>query len=121
MLTLPASLVILNLMAFVDGLSEAEWHPFRPGVTAHWFYNEGDGGASAVLLRYEPGARVPEHEHVGYEHMLVLKGDQYDENGTYPAGSFVIHPPGTRHSPGSHGGCVALLIYEKAVRFTAPD
>ena len=73
--------------------------------------------ASAVLLRYEPGARVPTHEHVGYEHVFILEGDQYDEYGTYPAGSFVVNPPGTRHSPGSAGGCVALLIYEKAVRF----
>jgi anti-sigma factor ChrR (cupin superfamily) len=49
--------------------------------------------------------------------MLVLDGDQFDEEGAYPAGSFVIHPPGTRHSPGSMGGCIALLIYEKGVRF----
>lgn len=50
--------------------------------------------------------------------MLVLDGDQFDEEGAYPAGSFVIHPPGTRHSPGSMGGgCIVLLIYEKGVRF----
>ena len=48
---------------------------------------------------------------------LVLEGDQFDEEGAYRAGSFVIHPPGTRHSPGSVGGCIALLIYEKGVRF----
>lgn len=114
---LPASANLPNLLDYVRGLRESDWDAFHPGVTAHWFYKEPDGGAAAVLLRYEPGARVAEHEHVGYEHMLVLEGDEYDETGTYPAGSFVIHPPGTRHSPGSHGGCVALLIYEKAVRF----
>jgi anti-sigma factor ChrR (cupin superfamily) len=48
---------------------------------------------------------------------LVLEGDQFDEAGAYPAESFVIHPSGTRHSPGSMGGCIALLIYEKGVRF----
>ncbi|WP_208430477.1 cupin domain-containing protein [Methyloceanibacter sp. wino2] len=110
-------LTVPNLLDYVRGLQESDWQAFHPGVTAHWFYKEPDGGAAAVLLRYEPGSRVAEHEHVGYEHMLVLEGDEYDEAGTYPAGSFVIHPPGTRHSPGSHGGCVALLIYEKAVRF----
>jgi anti-sigma factor ChrR (cupin superfamily) len=100
--------------------SEGGWEPFRPGVTARWLYKEEGEGASAVLLRYEAGARVAMHEHVGYEHLLILDGDQYDEDGSYPAGSFVIHPPGTRHSPGSRGGCVALLIYEKAVRFVEP-
>jgi len=117
-----------NKIIFSDLIEEAkqlretdDWEPFRPGVTAHWLYREEGGGASAVLLRYEPGARVAEHEHVGYEHMFVLDGDEYDEHGTYPAGSFVINPPGTKHSPGSKSGCVALLIYEKAVRFVEPD
>ncbi|MCH9625969.1 MAG: hypothetical protein S4CHLAM123_11550 [Chlamydiales bacterium] len=94
-----------------------DWKAFRPGVCAHWLYQESGTGASAVLLRYEAGARVQLHEHMGYEHMFVLEGDQFDENGTYPEGSFVIHPPGSQHSPGSIGGCVALLIYEKKVRF----
>ncbi len=83
-----------------------------------WLYDDGNGGASAVLLHYEAGARVSEHEHVDYEHMFILEGDEFDENGSYPAGSFVVNPPATRHSPGSRGGCVALLIYQKAVRFT---
>jgi anti-sigma factor ChrR (cupin superfamily) len=112
-----APMVVDDLVAYANGLRADDWEPFRPGVTAHWFYKEPNGGASAVLLRYEPGARVAEHEHVGYEQMLVLKGEEYDEYGSYPAGSFVIKPPGTRHSPGSKTGCIALLIYEKAVRF----
>ena len=120
--SLTEPIVITNLMEYVKKLRTTDdWKPFRPGVSAHWLYKEEGGGAIAVLLRYEPGARVTLHEHVGYEHLLVLEGDQYDENGSYPAGSFVIHPPGTRHSPGSVGGCVALLIYEKAVRFVNPE
>ncbi|MCX2934200.1 urea transporter [Mycobacterium sp. CVI_P3] len=109
-----------NLLAQAKALrNSGDWQPFRPGVTAHWLYNEGNGGPSAVLLRYEAGARVPEHEHVGYEHVFVLEGDEFDENGSYPAGSFTVNPPGTRHSPGSTGGCIALLIYEKQVRFVS--
>lgn len=115
------AIVFSNLVAQVDQLSASDWEPFRPGVTAHWLYKEPDGGAAAVLLRYEPGARVASHDHVGYEHLYVIQGDQYDEHGTYPAGSLVVNPPGTQHSPGSHGGCVALLIYEKAVRFVDPQ
>ena len=120
--TATAPLVIPDLLKKAREMRETDdWQPFRPGVTAHWLYNEGNGGPAAVLLRYEPGARVALHEHVGYEHVFVLEGDQYDEGGSYPAGSFVINPPGTRHSPGSKEGCVALLIYEKAVRFVAPE
>ena len=118
MLKLKVPMVFDDLVQQAHALRESgSWEPFHTGVTAHWLYKEDNGGASAVLLRYEAGARVAEHEHVGYEHLLVLEGDEYDEHGSYPAGSFVINPPGTRHSPGSKDGCVALLIYEKAVRF----
>ena len=118
---LTAPIVISDLLNHAKKLRETgDWKPFRPGVHALWLYDEGGGGAAAVLLRYEPGAHVPLHEHVGYEHALILEGEQSDEAGTYPAGSLVINPPGTKHSPRSAEGCVALLIYEKAVRFPAP-
>ncbi|MGD9648893.1 MAG: cupin domain-containing protein [Pirellulales bacterium] len=115
------SIVISDLLNTAAKLRQTDdWELFRPGVTAHWLYKDQHTGAAAVLLRYEPGARVALHEHLGFEHMLVLAGDQYDEDGVYPQGSFTIHPPGSQHSPGSHGGCVALLIYEKGVRFVSP-
>jgi urea transporter len=113
--------VLAGLIQRANQLRETcDWKPFRPGVTAHWLYDEGGGGAAAVLLRYEPGAQVSLHQHVGHEHMLVLEGEQSDEAGSYPAGTFIIYAPGTKHSPRSKGGCVALLIYEKAVDFLAP-
>lgn len=115
-------IVYADLIAQAQAMrTDGDWSYFRPGVTAHWLYDDGDGGPSAVLLRYEPGARVTTHEHVGYEHMFVLEGDEFDEYGSYPAGSFVINPPGSRHSPGSVGGCVALLIYDRAVRFIGEE
>jgi anti-sigma factor ChrR (cupin superfamily) len=117
--SLTSPLIVSDLIQRAHEMRESEdgWEPFREGVTAQWLYEEEGEGARAVLLRYEPGARVAVHEHVGYEHLLILDGDQYDEDGSYPTGTFVVHPPGTRHSPGSRTGCVALLIYEKAVRF----
>jgi len=118
-----AKLMVLdNLAEQAKQLRKSDdWKSFRPGVTAHWLYDDGNGGPCAVLLRFEAGARVALHEHVGYEHMLVIEGDQFDEAGSYPEGSFVIHAPGTRHSPGSRNGCVALLIYDKAVQFVVPE
>jgi anti-sigma factor ChrR (cupin superfamily) len=119
---LTAPMVLADFIEYAKKLGDTDdWEAFRPGVTAHWLYNQGGGGPAAVLLRYEPGARVALHEHVGYEHLYVIEGDQYDEHGAYPAGSLIVNPPGTRHSPGSKEGCVALLIYEKAVRFVDPE
>jgi anti-sigma factor ChrR (cupin superfamily) len=93
------------------------WQPFHPGVEAQYLYDLGPGGPAAVLLRYEPGAHIPLHEHIGYEHVLVLEGEQSDAEGVYSAGTLVVNPPGTSHWLDSKTGCLALLIYEKPVRF----
>ena len=93
------------------------WEPFLEGVDRHWIYRADENGPAAVLIRFQPGARVPLHEHTGYEHILVLSGSQTDKNGTLRAGSFIINLPGTRHSVVSEEGCLVLAIYEKRVRF----
>jgi len=93
-----------------------EWKPFREGVDIYRLYWHASG-PRAALLRFHPGGRVPLHEHMGYEHILILEGSQEDERGQAEAGTFVINPPGTRHTVFSKNGCVVLAIYEKPVRF----
>jgi anti-sigma factor ChrR (cupin superfamily) len=96
-----------------DGLT---WEPFRPGVRAHWLYRTDEGGPAAALLRYEPGASVPLHEHVGWEHILVLAGAQSDGSQNHYVGALMISAPGTRHAITSEEGCVVLAIWERPVR-----
>jgi anti-sigma factor ChrR (cupin superfamily) len=74
-------------------------------------YGGGDGGPTAALLRYAPGARVPAHLHRGNEHILVLRGSQRDEQGTYEAGTLLAHGVGTGHSVSSDVGCIVLAIW----------
>ena len=91
------------------------WEPFRPGVDICRLYNDGREGAAAALLRYQPGASVPRHDHTGFEHIFVLSGSQTDENGEYQAGTLTINPPGTNHNVSSQAGCIVLAIWEKPV------
>ncbi len=114
-------LVIDRLLQRAASLrDEAGWKPFRPGIGIQLLYQENEGGPAAALLRYEPGAAVPSHEHPGYEHILVLDGSQQDERGTYPAGTFVVNRPHSVHRVASEAGCVVLIIWEKGVRFPTP-
>lgn len=96
---------------------DLEWDPFLPGVERCWVYRTGPDGPAAALIRFQPGGRVPLHEHVGYEHIFVLSGSQEDEQGVAAAGSLLVNPPGTRHSVVSPYGCIVLAIYEKPVKF----
>lgn len=114
----PVPLVGALLLADLPGrLDELEWEAFLPGIDRHWLYSVSADGPAAALLRFEPGAAVPLHEHRGYEHIFVLKGSQTDENGTAAVGSLLVHAPGTRHRVASKEGCVVLAIYEKPVKF----
>lgn len=109
-------LVAPDLLARAVGAGGISWRPFRPGVEI-WPLYETDGGSSAALLRYAPGASVPRHRHTGHEHILVLSGAQEDEHGRYPAGTLLVNPPGTTHAVASPEGCVVLAIWERPVRF----
>lgn len=96
---------------------EPGWEPFRTGVQIQRLCHDRDTGAATALLRYEPGAGVPAHEHLGYEHILVLDGAQSDEHGAYPAGTLLINRPHSVHRVASAAGCVVLIIWERGVRF----
>jgi predicted ChrR family anti-sigma factor len=91
-----------------------DWQPFRTGVEIYNLY-DSDRGASAALLKYEAGAKVPHHSHSGYEHIFILKGTQSDLNGTYELGTLVINDPTTHHDVQSKDGCIVLIIWERPV------
>jgi anti-sigma factor ChrR (cupin superfamily) len=100
-------------------LSALTWRSLRPGVEIHVLHEAGADGPSAALLRYQPGAEVPAHEHVGFEHIVVLEGEQRDEHGQYGVGTLIVNPPGSRHRVWSPAGCLVLVVWERPVRFLA--
>lgn len=102
-------------------LETLDWTPLRPGVDIAHLYRAAEGAFTAACLRYQPGARVPEHEHTGHELILVLDGAQSDVQGHYPAGSLIVNPPGSRHSVWSDEGCRVLIVWERPVRFLDPE
>ena len=115
-------LVLTDLLQRATSLKdEPGWEPLRPGVHIRCLYEECSGGSAAALLRYQPGATVPHHEHIGHEHILVLDGAQSDAHGHYPAGTFIVNRPGSAHRVASEQGCVVLVIWERGVRFTILD
>lgn len=90
---------------------DMEWQPSpEPGVLRRML--DRDGGEVArctTVVRFEPGARFPEHTHDGGEEFLVLDGVFNDEDGDYAAGTYVRHPVGSSHSAWSDEGCEILV------------
>lgn len=93
------------------------WKILGEGVKLCMLYQDVQSGYQVGIIHYEPGSSVPMHEHVGDEHIYVLSGSQQDERGSYPAGSYVYNPQGSKHSVKSPDGCSALIHWHKPVRF----
>lgn len=63
------------------------------------------GSEHVALVRWAPDTVFHPHRHPGGEEILVLDGVFQDEQGTYPAGTWLRNPPGSVHRPWSDGGC----------------
>ncbi|MDX1677414.1 cupin domain-containing protein [Arsukibacterium sp.] len=87
--------------------------PWRPGLVPGLSVlplHEHDG-VSTALVRWAPDTRFSRHTHVGGEEILVLEGVFCDENGRYPAGSWLRSPRYSQHTPFT--GTEGALIYVK--------
>ncbi len=90
-----------------------------PGVERKMLDRIGDEIARATsIVRFAAGSRFSPHTHDGGEEFLVLDGVFQDEDGDFPAGSYVRNPPGSRHTPRSAPGCT---IFVKLWQFDPSD
>jgi len=84
------------------------WIERRPGV--FWKTLWEDGPHKAILMRYEPGATIPRHRHIGDEQIYVLDGSVADDTGVCTAGNYARRPPGCVHTVTSSTGALVIAI-----------
>ena len=68
-----------------------------------------ESGRTTSFVTFAPGSSFPPHEHPLGEEIFVLEGVFSDENGDYPAGTYIRNPPGSKHQPFTREGC-ALFV-----------
>ena len=93
------------------------WRPgLVPGLSVMPLH-EFDG-VSTALVTWRPHTRFNAHTHPGGEEILVLNGVFSDENGEYPAGTWLRNPRWSKHTPFT--GAEGALIYVKVGHLGAP-
>lgn len=81
-----------------------------PGVQRRMLERDGEEVARATsIVRYAPNSRFSAHTHGGGEEFFVLEGVFSDEQGDYPAGTYVRNPINSIHTPFSQDGCTILV------------
>jgi len=84
------------------------------GVSRAYLEREAaESGHTTSFVKFEPGSFFPPHKHTHGEEIYVLDGVFSDENGDYPAGSYIRNPPGSYHSPFTRQGCTLFVKLEQ--------
>ena len=100
-----------------------EWQKTRfEGCEAKTLLFDKDTGLVTALMRFAPGAVLPDHEHVRIEQTYVLEGELHCGEGICKAGQFVWRPAGSRHEAwaGPQGG-LFLAMFQIPNRFFGKD
>ncbi|MBS0517687.1 MAG: cupin domain-containing protein [Proteobacteria bacterium] len=102
---------------YVD-VAAMPWKPTRfPGVECKVLMEDPATGMSTALMRWAPGAHLPDHEHVEVEQSFILEGSLIDRDGVCTAGNYVLRRGGSRHDAWTEEGCLVLAIFLKPNRF----
>ena len=107
---------------FVE-VAALSWEKTRfPGVEAKTLLVDRDTGVVTSLMKFAPGARLPDHEHVLIEQTYVLEGSLVCGEGECKAGNFVWRPSGSRHEAwaGPQGG-LFLAMFQIPNKFFQRD
>src|ERR671932_64635 len=92
--------------------AEVAWQEFRPGISFKILWEDPSTKRRAQMTRFAPGARLPQHRHVGDELIFLLEGANADESGVVATGNLNYRPNGCVHSVTTqHGATVFAVVW----------
>jgi len=107
--------------------ADMEWQKTRfPGCEAKTLLFDKATGLVTALMRFAPGAVLPDHEHVKIEQTYVLEGRLVDKEGPAAGldvgpGEFVWREPGSRHVATCPDGGLMLAMFQIPNKFYERD
>jgi quercetin dioxygenase-like cupin family protein len=111
-----------DIRKFIVRTSEKEWLPltengihYKGVFVMSLRYNEEQKRSNTILLKFEPGASYPYHNHPAGEELFVLTGSCEIVNTILVAGDYLHTPPNYKHSVKSENGCTMLLSIPEEV------
>lgn len=111
-----------SITNYIKKSRQLEWQPLlEAGVNTKGIYvktlryDEPNTRPVTFLLKFNPGAQYPYHNHPAGEEILVVEGSCQIEGETLSAGDYLYTPPGYRHAVRTETGCVLFLIVPREV------
>jgi quercetin dioxygenase-like cupin family protein len=92
---------------YSEMVTEGRWLHYKPGIEAKRLWQK-----RTVMLRCQPGAVLPAHDHDEDEHIVVISGDFVVGGRSYGPGDYHFSPKGNAHGDAfTRGGCLLLVQY----------
>jgi anti-sigma factor ChrR (cupin superfamily) len=91
-------------------LSDLAWTEAMPGVRLKLVWADAETKRRAMLVRFEPGATLPRHKHVGDELIFLIEGANADESGEVATGNANYRPNGCVHTVTTKNGATVLAF-----------
>ena len=111
-----------NINDYIVRNKSKEWQPLiEKGIHYEGIsviplhYDEAKGRSTTILLKFEPGAKYPYHNHPGGEEIYVLQGEAILEDASISAGDYLFTPPNFKHSVTTKTGCTMLFVIPEEV------
>ena len=99
--------------AFSDDIT-AKWRPINPLVSMQVLHDDGE--TLSWYARFQPGGRLPAHDHTGDEESLVISGSCYLNDKLMQVGDYQLCRAGSRHdNVFSEHGCLLFIRTPKAM------
>ena len=107
---------------FVD-VAALPWETTRfPGIETKVLMVDRGTGLMTALMKFAPGARLPDHAHVMIEQTWVIEGSLVCGEGECKAGDYVWRPAGSRHEAwGGPQGGLMLAMFQVPNKFFEKD
>jgi anti-sigma factor ChrR (cupin superfamily) len=94
----------------IIALSDLPWIEARPGVRQKRIWEDKVTERRALLARFEPGATLAKHRHVGDELIFIIEGANADESGVVATGNMNYRPNGCVHTVTTENGATVLAV-----------
>lgn len=111
-----------NIYDYIVRNNQKSWQPLiEKGVhyegisVISLHYDAEKKRSTTILLKFEPGATYPYHNHPAGEEIFVLEGEAIIENNTFSNGDYLYTPPGFKHSVTSKTGCTMFFIVPEEI------
>jgi anti-sigma factor ChrR (cupin superfamily) len=103
----------------VYNIGKVEWQPYlrdgKPFPKMKWAplsTNSELRRGGRYLLRLEPGAMGPLHQHGGGDEFYVVEGSIHDSDGTIlRAGDYAVYQKGSVHWTDAPEGCTLIVTF----------